>query len=44
MRWDIPASRMKMKTPHIVPLSTQAVSVLKTLHLVTGHSVMLFPG
>ena len=21
MRWDIPASRMKMKTPHIVPLS-----------------------
>jgi integrase len=44
MRWDIPASRMKMKTPHIVPLSTQAVSVLKTLHLVTGHSPMLFPG
>ena len=44
MRWDIPASRMKMKTPHIVPLSTQAVNVLKTLHLVTGHSPMLFPG
>ena len=44
MRWDIPASRMKMKTPHIVPLSTQAVSVLKTLHLVTGHSPLLFPG
>ena len=44
MRWDIPAGRMKMKTPHIVPLSTQAVSVLKTLHLVTGHSTMLFPG
>jgi len=44
LRWDVPASRMKMKTPHIVPLSTQAVSVLKTLHLVTGHSPMLFPG
>lgn len=44
MRWDIPASRMKMKTPHIVPMSTQAVSVLKTLRLVTGHSPMLFPG
>ena len=43
-RWDIPASRMKMKTPHIVPLSTQAVSVLKTLNLVTGHCPMLFPG
>ena len=23
LRWDIPASRMKMKTPHIVPLSTR---------------------
>ena len=44
MRWDIPASRMKMKTPHIVPMSTQTVSILKTLHLVTGHSPLLFPG
>ena len=43
-RWDIPAQRMKMKTPHVVPLSTQAVSLLKTLHLITGRSVMLFPG
>ena len=43
-RWDIPAERMKMKTPHIVPLSAQAVNLLKTLHLITGHSVLLFPG
>jgi len=43
-RWDIPAERMKMKAPHIVPLSTQAVNLLRTLHLITGHSVMLFPG
>ena len=43
-RWDIPAERMKMKTPHIVPLSVQAMEVLRTLHLVTGHSVYLFPG
>ena len=43
-RWDIPAERMKMKTPHIVPLSAQAVNLLKTLQLITGHSVMLFPG
>lgn len=43
-RWDIPADRMKMKTPHIVPLAAQAVNLLKTLHLITGHSVMLFPG
>lgn len=43
-RWDIPATRMKMKTPHIVPLSVQAVNLLKTLQLITGHSTMLFPG
>jgi len=43
-RWDIPAERMKMKTPHIVPLAAQAVNLLKTLQLITCHSVMLFPG
>lgn len=43
-RWDIPAARMKMKTPHIVPLSVQAVNLLKTLHIITGQSELLFPG
>lgn len=43
-RWDIPASRMKMKTPHIVPLSTQAVQMLQVLHGVTGGRELLFPG
>lgn len=43
-RWDIPSSRMKMKTPHIVPLATQTVNVLQTLKLVSGHSSLLFPG
>lgn len=43
-RWDIPASRMKMKTPHIVQLSTQAVNVLQTLQLVSGSGTPLFPG
>ncbi len=43
-RWDIPAERMKMKIPHIVSLSTQAVNLLKTLQLISGHSQMLFPG
>lgn len=42
--WRIPSERMKMRTPHIVPLSTQAVEVLKTLQLVTGGSKLLFPG
>jgi len=43
-RWDIPAERMKMKNPHIVPLSAQAINVLRTLQLISGHGAMLFPG
>lgn len=43
-RWDIPAERMKMRTPHIVPLSKQALEVLEMLHRITGHSKLLFPG
>jgi integrase len=43
-RWDIPPERMKMKTSHIVPLSSQAIDILKTLQLVSGHNALLFPG
>ena len=45
-RWDIPAERMKMRTPHIVPLSKQAVEVLRLLHRLTGDnkSGLIFPG
>ncbi len=43
-RWDIPAGRMKMKTPHVVPLSRQAVEVLEVLHDISGHRELLFPG
>lgn len=43
-RWDIPAIRMKMRTPHTVPLSTQAIELLQVLHGVTGHRELLFPG
>ncbi len=42
--WVIPANRMKMKTEHIVPLSVQAIEVLKTLQTVTGSGRLLFPG
>lgn len=42
--WRIPAERMKMRTPHIVPLSKQAVQTLQVLHGVTGHRELLFPG
>jgi integrase len=43
-RWDIPAERMKMRTPHIVPLSRQALDALDTLQTLTGESEWLFPG
>ncbi len=42
--WRIPAERMKAKKPHIVPLSTQSVNILRTLHLISGHGKLLFPG
>lgn len=42
--WRIPASRMKMKTPHVVPLSRQAVDLLRCLHELRGLSGLLFPG
>ena len=43
-RWDIPAERMKMRTPHVVPLSTQALEVLSLLRELSGGSHWLFPG
>lgn len=42
-KWDIPAHRMKMKIPHLVPLSVQAVEVLRQLHEITGSSKYVFP-
>lgn len=32
-QWNIPASKMKMREPHLVPLSTQAVAILRELEL-----------
>ena len=43
-RWNIPAERMKMKDPHIVPLSTQAIRHLRVLYDITGKGSLLFPG
>jgi integrase len=41
--WRIPATRMKMKRPHIVPLSNQAMALLDTLHKLNGHREYVFP-
>ena len=40
--WEIPAGKMKMKQPHVVPLSTQAIAVLRELQPVTGMGQYLF--
>lgn len=41
--WSIPAERMKMREPHLVPLSRQALEILKELHPLTGKGTYLFP-
>lgn len=41
--WRIPAEIMKMRQMHIVPLSRQAVAILRELHALTGHGRYLFP-
>lgn len=43
-RWNIPAERMKMRTPHIVPLARQTVELLKELLKWKGETEWLFPG
>lgn len=43
-QWRIPAERMKMKTPHIVPLAPQAVEVLQILQTASNGRALLFPG
>ncbi|RLM08917.1 integrase [Gibbsiella quercinecans] len=54
--WTIPATRdaiagvrysgrgAKMRTPHIVPLSKQAIDILKQIQAISGHLELVFPG
>lgn len=42
--WNIPAGKMKMKNPHLVPLATQAIKVLTELQKLTGAGRYVFPG
>lgn len=41
--WNIPGVKMKMKKPHLVPLSTQAVDILTELRHLTGTGKYVFP-
>jgi integrase len=43
-RWELPAERMKMKTPHIVALSAQAKSLLERLKEISFDRELVFPG
>jgi integrase len=41
--WSVPAEKMKMKRPHVVPLAPQAVALLLELRAITGNGQYLFP-
>ncbi len=41
--WRIPAERMKMKTDHLVPLSSQSISVINQIRPITGQYELVFP-
>ena len=42
--WIVPAERMKMRTEHVVPLSKQAVDVLRELKALSGDSRYILLG
>ena len=41
--WHIPAGRMKMRRPHIVPLSKQAIAILNRAAVLFGRDGLIFP-
>jgi integrase len=41
--WRIPAAKMKMRDPHVVPLSKQAVEILREIEIHTGGGKYVFP-
>lgn len=43
-RWEIPGERMKMKQPHVVPLSRQVLDILRELQPLTCDGVFVFKG
>ena len=41
--WEIPAEKMKMRRPHLVPLSDQAMEILDIMRPISGHRQYVFP-
>ncbi|MCA6924997.1 tyrosine-type recombinase/integrase [Pectobacterium versatile] len=42
--WEVPKERMKMRRPHLVPLSDQVIDALQQLQAVSGRYNLVFPG
>lgn len=42
--WEIPAEVMKMKRPHVVPLSKQVIELFNSLKPLSGHYELVFIG
>ncbi|AOP43941.1 tyrosine-type recombinase/integrase [Edwardsiella piscicida] len=42
--WQIPPERMKMRRPHIVPLSEQALAIMQEMRRISGKGKYIFPG
>ena len=42
-QWNIPAEKMKMDSPHLVPLSSQSVAILREIEPLTGRGRYVFP-
>jgi len=42
--WRLPATRMKAGREHLIPLSTQTVTILKRLRELSGNAEIVFPG
>ena len=42
-RWELPAEKMKMKRPHVVPLARQSIALLESIYQLTGRGRYVFP-
>ncbi|MDO8234451.1 site-specific integrase [Citrobacter werkmanii] len=42
--WEIPSERMKARRPHLVPLSEQAIELLRSVKAISGNYGLMFPG
>lgn len=41
--WEIPKEHIKKRRPHLVPLSTQAIDILKKLKVISRNYTLVFP-